>query len=95
MAKLVLDKSSDQVAKEKMKEHLENDFYHCDGCGITLPWDETNWFTSHIGFCNKCDQRLHKRIPSIILNTCYDECSSNNDEVAAFVIGMAQEKIIL
>ena len=77
---------------EKLKK-LERDTYMCDGksssCLGEIPYDDVNWFTSSLGFCEHCWGRLH-RAPQKILDYCYDECEAGDDEVAEFVIGLTE-----
>lgn len=66
-----------------------DDTYCCDGCGKTCPWPLVNWFTSTVGFCEKCHSRLINRVPQTVLDFCYDEIESGSDEVAEFISKLA------
>lgn len=59
--------------------------YCCDGCGEPVEFDNVYWFTSSIGFCEKCDNLLHKKVPQAVLNFCYDECEGGDNEIAEFI----------
>jgi hypothetical protein len=68
----------------------DDNTYGCDGCGERFDWDDINWFTSSIGFCNKCYDLLHRRVPSSVLDFCYDRCEGGDNEIAQFIIEQAQ-----
>lgn len=73
--------------------------YHCDGCFEELPFDDVNWFTSSIGFCDSCDAYLHKVFPSIVLEDLYDICNGGNendeaDNAVALVIKTVQNRTV-
>lgn len=64
--------------------------YHYDGCGEPVDWDNVYWFTSSIGFCEKCDVLLHKKVPQAVLDFCYDECEGGDNEIAEFICNQFQ-----
>ena len=68
----------------------DSDTYGCDGCGERFAWDDIHWFTSSIGFCEKCDILLHKKVPQSVLDFCYDECEGGSDEVAEFIVSQVR-----
>lgn len=78
---------------EKNQEKESNGTYLCDGlsqnCLGIIPIAEVNWFTSCLGFCTHCNGRLHRH-PQKILEFCYDECESGNEEIANFVVSLTK-----
>ena len=75
------------------------DVYRCDSCGLEMDYHDMYWFTSSIGFCDYCYNKLHKRVPDIVLEHCYECCESGSadqsNECAEFIINMASENPIM
>ena len=86
---LVVNKILESDNVRHIIESVEEDTYYCDGCGKPESYEDLFWFTSSIGFCDKCDTKLHKNVPQSVLDFCYDECEGGDNEVAAFIIDLA------
>ena len=67
--------------------------YCCDGCATIINFDEVNWFTSGIGFCDSCDKTLHKEVPRAVYDFCYDEIEAGSDEVCEFICKIAKRGV--
>ena len=67
--------------------------YMCDGinscCLGDTPLDQITWFTSRLGFCPHCSNRLH-RIPTKVLEFLYEQCDADDEDVINFTIGLTE-----
>lgn len=64
----------------------EYDYYGCDGenenCKHNVLWKDVNWFTSSIGFCDCCWDKLHTNLIEDELEELYESCNSGDDNAA-------------
>lgn len=65
--------------------------YHCDHCGVELEWDNVNWFSSSIGFCNLCSDALHSKLSSEEIEQLYNKCE-RGDNTAQKVVDSCQSE---
>lgn len=71
----------------------ENETYLCDGrnqaCLEETPLDQITWFTSKLGFCPHCINRL-RRTPAEVLELLRNECEANNEDCVNFVLEITE-----
>ncbi len=70
-----------------------DDTYGCDGisdgCIGLIPYEEVNWFTSSLGFCDCCNKNLHIKLPSVY-DELYDRCCSGDVDAVKMIVEMTR-----
>lgn len=49
---------------------------HCEGI---IKLEDTNWFTSSLGFCNCCFSKIYENLSESERSLLYDECEADNE----------------
>lgn len=66
------------------------DVYGCDGenhnCQQAIEWNNVNWFTSSIGFCDVCWQKLCSNLADYEIEKLYFACDAGNREAIDKVV---------
>ena len=66
------------------------DMYGCEGrnhnCQGLVEWDNVNWFTSSIGFCDTCWDKLHKTLTDEEMENLYNACESGDSKAVERIV---------